>query len=104
MTVIHRRTFIAKVGKADEVVKLLKDEDKQMRSMGFTMKSRILTDYLSGRTDRVVHEMEAESMGEIESGFTQAMQDPKAQKFFNDFFAKLTPLIQHAEVDNFRVQ
>ncbi|MBM3925839.1 MAG: hypothetical protein FJ320_07615 [SAR202 cluster bacterium] len=72
--------------------------------MGFTLKSRILTDYLSGRTDRVIHEMEAESMGEIEDSFTKAMQDAKARKFFNDFFDQLSPLIHHAEVDNFRVQ
>jgi hypothetical protein len=104
MSVVHRRTFIAKVGKADELVKLLKDEDKQMRQMGFTMKSRILTDYLSGRTDRVVHEMEAESLGEIEGSFTTAMNDAKARKFFEDFFSKLTPIIHHAEVDNLRTQ
>lgn len=104
MAVIHRRTFHGKVGAADQLVAHLKTWDQNFKKFGFSYTARILTDHISGRTDRVVWEWEVPSIGKLESDMQRAMADPKAQPEFARWFAKLTSLINHAEVEHLMVQ
>jgi len=63
LAIIERRVFHGKVNSADQLVKLMKEGSKIMEAAGVEpSKTRILTDYLSGRTDRVVWEIEVASL------------------------------------------
>ena len=73
-------------------------------SLSPVFKTRVLSDYLSGRTDRVVAEWEAEGLADIENGMNTMMENPDAQKWFEGWFKKLTELIDHAEVENWTVE
>ncbi len=100
MTIVHRRVFYGKVGVADQLIKHLKDGDKTFKKHGLAPKGRILADYASGRTDRVVWEWEAKSVGELEAAMGKIMGDPKAKADFDKWFAKLSGLIHYAEAEN----
>ena len=54
MTVAQRRVFYGKVGMADQLIEQLREENLMIRQSGVAIKPRILSDFLSGRTDRVV--------------------------------------------------
>ena len=51
-------------------------------SRGVDVKSRLLTDYMSGRSDRVVTEDEADDFGAFEKVYSLAMGNPEAQSWF----------------------
>ena len=104
MAIVHRRVFYAKVGKSDQLAELLKETNDAMSRFGTVTKGRVLTDYLSGRTDRVVVEWEVDSIGELESGMEGAMTSPEGQAWFNDFFPKLADLIHYADVENWTIK
>lgn len=104
MAIVHRRVFYAKVGKSDQLAELLKETNDAMSRFGTVTKGRVLTDYLSGRTDRVVMEWEVDSIGELESGMESAMTSPESQAWFNDFFPKLADLIHYADVENWTIK
>ena len=55
MAIIQRRTFYGKVGAGGPLVDHVKGLDKLMGSTGADVKLRVLSDYQSGRTDRVVY-------------------------------------------------
>lgn len=61
MAFIYRRVFYAKVGMADPLVNHFKEWDKPMQEYGFNPKTRMLTDYDSGCSDRVVVEWELDN-------------------------------------------
>jgi hypothetical protein len=50
MPFIHRRVFYAKAGMAEQIVNHFQAVEKMMEQYGFKMESRILTDYMSGRS------------------------------------------------------
>ena len=104
MTIVNRRTFFAKVGEADRLVALLREGEKLFKKYGIKYKARVLTDYNSGRTDRVVWEWEVANIGELDAEMETVTKDPKAGAAFDAWFKKLTPLITHAEVDNLLVK
>ena len=66
MAIIHRRTFYAKVGGAGPLVEHLREFGKLAAQYGLELDQRILTDFQSGRTDRVVWEWKIESMAELD--------------------------------------
>ena len=73
-----------------------KELDKLMGSAGADVKLRVLSDYQSGRTDRVVYELEVPdlaALGAVEQGLGA---DPNV---IGAWFQKLTGLIDHAEVE-----
>ena len=76
MGIVHRRVFIGKVGKAEEIVTVLQEGDKLLQQYGGDFKSRILTDYMSGRTDRVVAEWEVNDLNAIDSAMERVVSDP----------------------------
>jgi hypothetical protein len=61
--------------------------------------SRIYTDLLSGRTDRVVWEFDFDSLGTLESLFWAASQNPDYVKAYEAWFEGLKPLVEGATVE-----
>ena len=104
MSVIERRVFYGKPGRADAIVGICKEFVAMLEPLGNVKSSRVLTDHLSGRTDRVVMEIESESIGTIESDMASAMADAALLKRFEDSFGRLTELISKAEVDYWSIQ
>jgi hypothetical protein len=56
MALIHSRIFYAKVGTTNELVHLIHDDDSAMARFGVDINTRILTDHMTGRSDRLVME------------------------------------------------
>ena len=104
MAIVQRRIFQAKVGTADQLVNHLQEGEKVLRQHRVDFKSRILTDYMSGRTDRVVAEWEVNTLGEIDASMDQAMADPQARTYFTTWIQQLNELIHYAEVENWAVR
>ena len=104
MAIIERRIFYGKVGKAGELVEGVLEFFKVLTSAGVDSDIRILTDYQSGRSDRVVYEMEADSIGAIEGLMARLMEEPSLQKAFGELEGKLKDLITHTEVEHWQVQ
>ena len=103
MTIIHRRVFFAKVGMADHLVGHLQEGEGEFRRRGVDFKVRILTDYMSGRSDRVVAEWEVNDLAEIDVSLNRVMGDPAAQEFFGTWLEGLNDLIHYAEAENWTV-
>ena len=57
MPLIHRRIFYGKVGTGDQLVQHLRDGEQTMQGYGLDFKTRLLTDHMTGRSDRVVARM-----------------------------------------------
>ena len=64
---------------------------------------RVLSDHQSGRTDRVVAEVEVDSLAELDSMLDNLMEDENARTQFEEHFGKLGNLIDHAEVEHWTV-
>ena len=92
MTIIQRRVFFAKVGQAEQLVAHIKDMEEALSQHGVSFKSRMMTDYMSGRTDRIVMEWEVDDLKEIESNMDRVMSDPQAQTSFAGQMDKLDSL------------
>ena len=102
MAIIHRRTFYAKVGGAGPLVAHLREFGKLVAQHGIGLKERILTDHQSGRTDRVVWEWEIESMAELGM---EALQGNQAAAYaFTKWERTMNEMIDHAEVENWKVE
>ena len=67
MSLIHRRIFYAKVGAANELVQIMYDDDSAMARFGSDINTRILTDHMTGRSDRLVMEWEANDIGSMDA-------------------------------------
>ena len=104
MAVIHRRVFFAKVGQADPLVSHFQEVDKEMQKHGVDMKTRILTDHLSGRSDRVAIEWELEDLSDLDAALGGLMATPEGQAFFGDWLEKLNGFILYSEADNWHVR
>ena len=96
--ITQRRMFQAKVGQAGQVVAKMKEFQPSFERYGGPT-TRVYTDLFSGTTDRVVWEFDAESLGNLESIFSAAGQDPEYQKAYERWFEGLKPLIEMATVE-----
>ena len=67
MPMLHRRVFYGKVGTAGQLVGHLREGEQALRRYGVDFKTRLLTDHMSGRPDRVVAEWEAEKVGDFDA-------------------------------------
>ena len=56
MSIVHRRVFYGKVGAAQELAAHMEAGNQLMGKYGGALKTRILTDNMIGRSDRVVVE------------------------------------------------
>lgn len=102
MAIVHRRVFYAKIGKAGPLVAMMKEADGLMQKAGYAFKSRYLTDFISGRCDRVIMEWEVENPDEI-AGLYQSMGTPEVQAAFGDWEARMNELVEYSEVENLAI-
>ncbi|MCH8236190.1 MAG: hypothetical protein IIC29_08720 [Chloroflexi bacterium] len=103
MTIIQRRTFHGKVGSAGDLVTWAHDMYHVIQVNSPDIPFRVLSDYQSGRTDRVVVEIELESMAQLDSALEKTMADPDTQARFESVFERLKSLIDYAEVEHWSV-
>ena len=96
--ITQRRVFQEKIGQAGQVVAKMKEFQPLFEKYGGPT-TRIYTDLLSGTTDRVVWEFDAERLGKLESIFWTAGQDPDYQKAYESWYEDLKPLIEMATVE-----
>ena len=104
MPIIHRRVFFCKTGTADQLVQHFQEAESVMQKLGTDFKTRFLTDYLSGRSDRVVMEWEVKSLSDIDAAMDKVMTDPEAQTFFGPWMTKLNELVEYSEAENWTVR
>ena len=97
MAIIHRRIFYGKVGSADQLVQLMNEGNETMARFEAGLKARVLTDAMTGRSDRVVVEWELEKMEDMDSAMARVMGNPDGAAFFNGMMEKLNGLIEYAE-------
>jgi len=103
MTIIQRRVFYGKVGSADDLLSWAEDMYAVIQVNNPEMKQRILSDYQSGQTDRVVVEIELRNIGELDTMLEKTFEDPATQQRFSTVFERLKPLIDRAEVENWTI-
>ena len=103
MAIVQRRVLVGKVGTGNELIEHLKKGNEYLTSSAINVKTRVLSDHNSGRTDRVVAEWEIEDVGELEVAMDQAMEDPRVQAAFGPWVARLNELIHYAEVENWHI-
>lgn len=103
MAIIQRRIFHGKVGSAGDLVTWAHDMYHVIQTNNPEINFRVLSDYQSGRTDRVVVEIELESMAQLDSALEKTMADPDTQARFTSVFERLKSLIDYAEVEQWSV-
>ncbi len=101
MAFVRHRIFYGRVGKGDQLIEHLQEMHLMIRGPGVAIKPRILSDYHSGRTDRVVMEWEANSIEELDSVETEVKAYEEGPDLYQENFDKLAELIEFAEVDTF---
>ena len=102
MAFVRHRTFYGKVGTGDQLIEHLQQMHLMVRGQGAAIKPRILSDYYSGRTDRVVMEWEANTIEELDSVETEVKAYEGGPELFRENFEKLAELIEFAEVDTWQ--
>ena len=103
MTLIQRRVFYGKVGAAEDLVSWANDMYGVIRVNNPDLPYRVLSDYQSGQTDRVVVEIELEDMAQLDDILGKTMSDPDTQQRFAAVFERLKPLIDRAEVEQWTI-
>lgn len=103
MTVVQRRVFYGKVNTAGQLVELAKEMYGEISEHAGVHGVRILTDHQSGRTDRVVAEVEVDSLADMEASVEKTMTDPAMQEKFGSLMGRLGELIEYAEVEQWTV-
>ncbi len=103
MTIIQRRTFYGRMGTAGELVETNKAFFAALAKAGVNFPIRILTDHHSGRTDRVVYEMELPSMGALDELMAGLGENEELGAALGAIEASLNKLITHAEVEHWQI-
>lgn len=98
--IMHQRTFHCKVGRADQVVDLVKRFKRIADATGATAQNeRIFTD-LTGKNDRVVWQVELDRMADWEDAGPKFFQHPD----FAAWFEQLSSHIESSDSQFFTVQ
>ena len=103
MSIIQRRVFYGKVGSAENLVTWANEMYDVLRIKNPDLSYRVLSDYQSGQTDRVVVEIELENMAQLDELLGRTMSDPDTQKRFMAVFERLEALIDRAEVEQWTI-
>ena len=98
MAFIERRTFVGKVGQGGPLIEHTKQLRQLLQGAGQEVRFKVLSDFMSGRTDRVVYEVEVDDWAAY-LRFEQSLGDSPLAKQFEEWFARLSDLIQYAEVE-----
>ena len=104
MAVVHRRVFYAKVGKAGPLVEHMQLGNQILGKYGTQPPSRIMTDDMTGRSDRVVVEWEVESTAQMNAEIEKAMASDEGQREMGQWMETLATLIEYAEGENWVVR
>ena len=104
MTIIHRRVFFCRTGAADQLVQHMQEAEQVLRRLGTDFKTRLMTDYLSGRSDRVVMEWEVDGLPDVDAAMSKALTDPEGQTFFGPWMTRLNELVEYSEAENWTVR
>jgi hypothetical protein len=99
MALVHRRVFHAKPGMSSPLVEHIHEFAKMAAAQGTTVDDRILTDYLSGRTDRVVWEWTFDDWGHLESAMAMGGSEA-GQAALTAWERTMNGMIDYAEVEN----
>lgn len=99
MAFVTRRIFHGKPGSADELIRMCTDASFMVRGLGIAVKPRVLSDLNSGRTDRVVIEWELEDLSETMAVESERDEDVDSQEEYEDWFERLSEIIDYAEVE-----
>ncbi len=97
MPLMHRRIFSAKAGSVGQLVRLMQDGNAAMVRYGSSIDSRILTDHMTGRSDRVVVEWDVGDMGSMDAALSSIMENPEGAAYFGGWMEKLNGLIHYAK-------
>ncbi|MEE8466296.1 MAG: hypothetical protein V3S68_07445 [Dehalococcoidia bacterium] len=100
MAIVHRRVFFGKVGMSGPLVEHLRAGDQILAKNGARFTTRILTDDMTGRSDRVVVEWEMESASDLTTTLEQVMANPEAQNEMAQWMERLGTMIEYAEGEN----
>ena len=103
MSIIQRRVFYGKVGSAENLVTWATEMYAVLQIKNPDLSYRVLSDYQSGQTDRVVVEIELEDMAQLDELLERTMSDPDTQKRFMAVFERLETLIDRAEVEQWTI-
>ena len=103
MSIIQRRVFYGKVGSAENLVTWATEMYAVLQIKNPDLSYRVLSDYQSGQTDRVVVEIELENMAQLDELLERTMSDPDTQKRFMAVFERLETLIDRAEVEQWTI-
>jgi hypothetical protein len=98
--IVQRRVFQAKVGQAGAVVAKLKESGILFKGADWWPTGRVYSDYHSGATDRVVWEIEIESL----SAFEDLMNAIGADVSFAPWFGELSTLVEGATVEFWNIE
>ena len=104
MAIVERRIFYGKVGKGHLLIRQMRELGDLFHQYGIDMKTRLLSDFNSGRTDRIIVEWEYEKVGDLETAEAEAFSNLEAQQAFSEWSAVLNNLILYAEVEHWRTQ
>ena len=102
MAFVRRRIFYGKVGKGDQLIERLPRANLMVRGQGVAIRPRVLSDFSSGRTDRVVMEWDANTIAELDSVEAEVEAYEEGPELFQEFFDELAELIDFAEVDTWQ--
>ena len=102
MAFVRRRMFYGKVGKGDQLIEHLQQMNLMVRGQGAAIRPRVLSDFNSGRTDRIVMEWEANTIEELDSVVSEVQAYEEGPDLFRESFDKLAELIEFAEVDTWQ--
>ena len=103
MAIVQRRVFYGKVGAADELVGWANEMYALIKTHNPGISYRVMSDHQSGRTDRVVAEIEVDSLSELDSMLSSLMEEENARAKFEEHFSKLGNLIEYAEVEQWTI-
>ena len=63
-------------------------------------KTRLMSDFNSGRPDRIIFETEYDNPGDLEAAEAEGFSNPEAEQAFSQWSAKLNDLFLYAEVEH----
>lgn len=104
MAIIQRRVFYVKTGRANEIIATNQEFVSLVREAGISTPHRLLTDYMSGRSDRVISEIEVESVGQIEAALGQMMGNPNLAQRLGELQRRIEDAVEYSEVDHLFIQ
>ena len=104
LAIVERRIFYGKVGKGQLLIAQMRELDGLFQQFGIPFKTRLMSDFNSGRTDRIIFETEYDNPGDLEAAEAEGFSGPEAEQAFSQWSATLNDLILYAEVEHWQTQ